>query len=360
MVNETKSNGRATQRNKISTGLLILLAGLPESRRYVSQLLEKREAIAALEAENRQQIIDSAKIAYDSLESVVAALLLIEKGDRFLSRQSETIVEALDAAGAKFSALSAVSEENMQELGVKAGDCMELGDSAGNYITMLEARVQALNGLIPAMFEIKRSHDRVLQDKRNREHELRSQLNSAQSSVDDFGNNFLGFFDSSVMRNAEQRLRDARSSLEDNQRQQNQAADDVRRFYRVAIATRNASAAIYGLKVMVKDVSEKFDAEYKAVTDVQDAENRLCEGLLQLRNQIVAGDWTTTRDKSLQVVLRLLAADDELFQGQPQYRDVEVRIKEAIVAKMGDCAIQELVDGVTLDHEVVTDPALAY
>jgi len=85
------------------------------------------------------------------------------------------------------------------------------------------------------------------------------------------------------------------------------------------------------------------------VTDKQDAENRLYRGPLgplELRNHIASGDWTTTRDHSLQVVLRLLAADDEVFQQNPVYEDVEVRIGGRIEARLGESAVQKLVDEV--------------
>lgn len=120
---------------------------------------------------------------------------------------------------------------------------------------------------------------------------------------------------------------------------------------------RNASAALFGLKMMVQDISNKFDVKYKAVTDAQDVENRLCRGLLQLRNQIVSGDWTTTRDKSLQVVLSLLAADDTVLKSQ-ECEDTEVRIKKAITAKMGDGSVQNLIDAVAMDKEI--DSAASY
>ncbi|KAK3389850.1 hypothetical protein B0H63DRAFT_519085 [Podospora didyma] len=332
----------------------------PEANRYVKTLAQKKDAIAALEAQNRQQILDSAKIAYGSLEAVVSALLSIEKGDKPLSRQSETLVAVLDAAADKFSDLSKVSEENMMELGEKAGDCMELGDSAGRFVSDLESKIGALNALISPTFESKNVHDRVLQDKREREGTLRWQLSDAQSSALDVGNAILSWFGSSAVDDAQQRVRDANQALDENLRHQNQAIEDSRRFYRLAIAVRNASAAIFGLKVKVQDMAAEFDAEYSAVTDAQDVENRLCEGLLQLRNHIVSGDWTTTRDKSLQVVLKLLAADDEVLQRQDYFEDAEARIKEAITAVLGDGSVQKLIDGVPLVMEQQLDAALAY
>jgi len=156
---------------------------LPEAQRYAREIAAKREAIAALQAENSQQIEDSAKIAYDSLESVVSALLLIENGDKTLSRQSSTIIEALESTAAKFSDLSKVSEENMLELGVKSGDCMELGDSAGCFISGLEAKIADLNKLVPVVFGTKNTHDHILDEKRRREGELHSHLRSAEESV---------------------------------------------------------------------------------------------------------------------------------------------------------------------------------
>lgn len=90
---------------------------------------------------------------------------------------------ALDSTTTKFADLSKVSEENMEELGVKAGDCMELGDSSGSFIRDLQEEIDGLNALVPHVFELKKSHDTTLQDKRDREHTLQWQLSEAESSV---------------------------------------------------------------------------------------------------------------------------------------------------------------------------------
>ncbi|KAK0659492.1 hypothetical protein QBC41DRAFT_47006 [Cercophora samala] len=332
---------------------------LPESRRYIRAFEEKTEAINTLQADNIQRTEDSAQIAYGSLEAVVHSLLLIERGDRTLSRQSSTIVEALDSTATKFSDLSQVSEKNMWELGVKAGDCMELKDSVGCFLDNLKAKIAELNNLVPHIFNQKARQDHIADERRKRQQTLVDQFQAAQNALGNVLNIIANFFDRSVIRNARQNLRRARIALDDNRRDQERAQGMSRAYYQLAITVRNVSAAIYNLQLAMEGLKQKIDDQYSFVTDKQSAETRLCRGLLDLRNQIVSGDWTTTRDHSLQVVLKLLTADDAVFARSLCYKDVEARIKESITAKLGHGAVQKLIENVRV-HAEEPDDVLEY
>lgn len=113
-------------------------------------------------------------------------------------------------------------------------------------------------------------------------------------------------------------------------------------FYELAVTSMNGGAAIATLIEQVQRTQKKMDFEYSHVTDHHAAADGLLRGLLDLKNQLYAGDWTSTRDRSLQVVLQLMQKDDEVFQRQAYYEDMEVRVKAAIVSKLGEGAVDRL------------------
>nr|CDP31114.1 Putative protein of unknown function [Podospora anserina S mat+] len=340
-------------RNKHSAFLL------PETHRYIKAFEEKTEAINSLEAKAVRRTEDRAKVACGSLEVVVHSLLLIERGDKTLSRQSSTIVETLDSTAAKFSNLSQVSEEHMWELGVEAGDCMELKDSVGCFLDNLEAKISELNSFVPHVFDQKARQDRLVDERRSREKALADHYRNAQNALGNVGNVIANFFDRAVMRNARHRLKLAHTALADNRREQERAQSMSRAYYQLAMTVRNLSAAIYSLQITLEKLKQDIGEKYSYVTDKQSAETRLCRGLLDLRNQIVSGDWTTTRDHSLQVVLKLLTAGDAVFIPRRHYEQVQARIRDSITAKLGNGAVQKLIENVPM-HVDGSDAALEY
>lgn len=116
----------------------------------------------------------------------------------------------------------------------------------------------------------------------------------------------------------------------------------IEQFYRLAITSLNSGAAIATLIEQVQRTHEKMGLEYSHAIDHHKAADGLFRGLLDLKNKLYAGDWTSTRDRSLQVVLQLMQQDDEVFQRQAYYEDMELRVKAAIVSKLGEGAVARL------------------
>ena len=76
---------------------------------------------------------------------MVTALLTIEDGEQRLSRADASIMTGLQDSVTKFEHLCAISRKNKDELGVKAGDCKELGDGAGRLVRALAGKASGLN-----------------------------------------------------------------------------------------------------------------------------------------------------------------------------------------------------------------------
>lgn len=76
---------------------------------------------------------------------MVTALLTIEDGAQRLSRANASIMQGLQDSVKNFESLCAISRENKDELGVKAGDCKELGDGAGRLVRALAGKAAGLN-----------------------------------------------------------------------------------------------------------------------------------------------------------------------------------------------------------------------
>ncbi|KAJ5711836.1 hypothetical protein N7488_005992 [Penicillium malachiteum] len=108
------------------------------------------------------------------------------------------------------------------------------------------------------------------------------------------------------------------------------------------MAARNTSAGILMLHGQVENVAKEYDVDFRRVTDELAVANTLWEGLMNLKNVIWATDLYTTRDNALRVILQLLETDDEVFHREPFYEEIQVRIQDAICAKLGSDAVLKL------------------
>lgn len=113
-------------------------------------------------------------------------------------------------------------------------------------------------------------------------------------------------------------------------------------FYQLTMVARNTSSAIQILKVEIEKIANEFDVDFRRVTDELKVANTLWRGLMDLKNVIWATDLYATRDSSLAVILNLLESDDDVFHREPFYEDTQVRIQNAICAKLGPDAILKL------------------
>ena len=140
-------------------------------------------------------------------------------------------------------------------------------------------------------------------------------------------------------------LKDAQYRLSRNIEDQWNAKQTAEQFYQVAIIDKNASAAYMALKQRLEKIGRHFAQEFVQVIEAQNVETKLWTGLLDLKNKIWSTDYTSTRDRSLGQILRLLTLDDEVFMRQSFFEDTELRIKDAIVRKLGGDAVKRLIAG---------------
>ena len=110
----------------------------------------------------------------------------------------------------------------------------------------------------------------------------------------------------------------------------------------LSVTAMNASSTFLVFKGKVAGTSSDFNKEFARVTVMQTVETGLWEGLLELKNQIWATDYVSTRDKSLRQILILLSADDTVFMRQGYFEQAEVRIREAIRQKLGENGLKNL------------------
>jgi hypothetical protein len=260
-----------------------------------------------------------------------------------------------------FSDLSAVAQINMRELGVSAGNCMNLGDEADRFIRFLRDRYRSLlfeqKAIGHVMDTCKREHTELIA----RGSSLKTDVENAVSSQDvsifqssnahslfltaaqDFGNAFLGFFSDDTKNRLENDVRDARRRLQDNLDRQSRELERWENFYKLTSIAQLARAAILALQTKTIAVSDAFDVEFKRVTGIQDKEAELWRGLLTLKERICDTDYMSTRDGSLRTILQLLSADDKEFPADSGVAGAESRIKASIDSKLGVNAAETLV-----------------
>lgn len=149
-----------------------------------TSLQDKIKSIETLQEENRNQIKNTAGKAYDAIEKVVTLLLTVENGDERLSRHNTSIVTALQASVENFELLCTISRKNKDELGIKGGDCKELGDGASRLARSLGQRATGLSRDATAVYSSRDEYYGNWQMYSGEEENLQSRVKSRRSSVD--------------------------------------------------------------------------------------------------------------------------------------------------------------------------------
>ena len=153
------------------------------ARQIAKTVHGKGQAIARLEDENHQQVRSAAGKAYRAIEDVVTTLLTIEDGNQRLSRANASIMQGLQDSVKNFESLCAISRENKDELGVKAGDCKELGDGAGRLVRALAGKAAGLNIDARAAWGFRGDHERTRQMHSGDEANLRSRCDEKRWAI---------------------------------------------------------------------------------------------------------------------------------------------------------------------------------
>ncbi|KAJ5614567.1 hypothetical protein N7528_008221 [Penicillium herquei] len=261
-------------------------------------------------------VSDAARLSYVTLEEVVHTLLQIENGKTRLSRENSSVLDLLHTTVEKFQDICGTSKHSAADIGLEAETCMRLGDNAHRFLGDFTDAMRTLNIESAAIWKVRE-----------------------QESV---GTDILNFFDSGVSQRAEQRCREAAAGVNENEARIREKERKALIYYQLAMAARNTSAGILMLHRQVDNVAKEYDVDFRRVTDELTVANTLWEGLMNLKNVIWATDLYTTRDNALRVILQLLETDDEVFHREPFYEDTQVRIQDAICAKLGNDAVLKL------------------
>ena len=265
-----------------------------------------------------------------------------------------TLIDSVE----KFEVLAAVSKENANELGVSAGDCINLQYEASQLIQELNDRSGSLNKECEAVLKAKKQTDDDFSMYQDKEENLRDRLHSAEdsqsvgncipdfgqklTSQQDFGNKLIGFFDSDTEDKLDEGVDASKKRLNEKLAHQKESRDKATTYYQLAMFCKNGIAALMDLKNNLEPIATGFSNEYGRVTTAQGVENKLWEGLERLKSNIWSTDFTSTRDNSLRLILQLLVADNEVFHCQLFFEDTKTRIKESIRSKIGANAVEKL------------------
>ena len=140
-------------------------------------------SIKTLEEGNHEQIKTAAEKAYGALENVVRLLLKVDDGNQRLSRLDASIIPLLQDSIQNFENLCTLSRENKYELGMKGGDCKQLGDGATRLSHHIAGRAAGLNMEASAAWQTRAEYINKWHNFRNSEDSLRRQVEEKQSSV---------------------------------------------------------------------------------------------------------------------------------------------------------------------------------
>lgn len=154
----------------------------PEANLYIRDAEDKQAEIDQLEITLREKVNSYSMTAYNSLEAMVQSLLLIDNGEKTYKNLHADVIGALDDCTDKFSQLSIACKDSVHDFGNKAGDCMELKDSIGRFISELKTQMDQVNGPVDSIMERKQERDQNLDKHRQREQVLAQQLRDIQSS----------------------------------------------------------------------------------------------------------------------------------------------------------------------------------
>ncbi|KAL8907063.1 MAG: hypothetical protein Q9171_006010 [Xanthocarpia ochracea] len=315
-----------------------------EASLLISKLHSHRKEIKVSETEYQEQIAASQKNAYLALQEIVDSLLKIKNGNTRLSRESSLLVTALTESVQPFSLFCDQVREHMRATGTKAGHSMSEGDGADVLIRSLRAHYRALDSERKAVTKLSNSYRDECYSLKVREASLQSRVNDARSSQEEFGNAFLGFFDSGTADRLGRDVQEAERMLTANRDQQRRKNEEYEALYKLASAARLAGAATISLMARITKISNEFDTTFDEITGSQEKAAELWKGLLGLRAKVENTDYKSTRDNSLRIVLQLLTADDRLFSRSSFAADVEQYIKRTVEGTLGVGALSKLLE----------------
>ncbi|PYI09490.1 hypothetical protein BO78DRAFT_384363 [Aspergillus sclerotiicarbonarius CBS 121057] len=268
----------------------------------------KNEYIDLLIRDSNDCIEGNADCAYRSLGHAVESLLDVQSGNSRLSRSHPAIVRILSDAVSQFEKLSQICREVTEDIGLEMGNMIALMDETTRFMRELKHRMGELNSSVPRIFTVIRTREQEWKEHRAAEPSLRKAVGDAEEERNDVGNSILGFLNPNVRENLEGKLQVARDRLARNLGDQPLARSKYESYYRYAMVVRNASAAFASLHDRLAQITACFRDRYNQLLSVLLAMNEIWRTSLVLRNVLWDADFTTSKDRALQVVYRFIDA----------------------------------------------------
>ncbi|KAL7917192.1 hypothetical protein ACQKWADRAFT_324846 [Trichoderma austrokoningii] len=303
------------------------------TQRLQTSLYERRDEIQHLESDYDQKIRDSGHDAYNTVENVVMELLTIEKGTDRISRVKKDMMGKLDLVANQFGSLCHISEQFVWNLGSRAVMCMANGDNATRFVFELESDIRVLETECTGIYNARIEREKSLRLFRELEGDIRLGVFHACDTASKKRNRFLGFFHRKTRERLARGVEEAQQRLHNNLHQQRVACESIEALRSLERFYQDTWVRMGELRDQAHGVAGGFKDEFKRVTEVQEAKNKVFDNLLEVRNKICDAKFRETRDSSLRLVVELFRIDNDSWCGWGCLKLIEERITGAISAR---------------------------
>ena len=300
-----------------------------------------------LEQESHDRIRQAAIAAYSALDEATADLLRVQRGTARLSRVDPAIITKLNLATARFVELHSVGDTNAWKLGKDSAALMSFGDSTKTFRLTLQSEHAKLTQQLTDHSAARDRHKSHLSTLKSEESTIRSRRTRAVDDSENGWNQVAFFFKPSARDNLQTIISDADAGLERNRAAQRAADNKIRVLYLLDTLIGWATRALDVVSAAVARVAQDFQAKFARVVGAQQVSDRLFAGLLGMANVVRDGEFGSSRDNSLRVVLEVLRR----FHGlRADHAALEIpgigerRIQRAICEGLGEEGVRRLME----------------
>lgn len=264
------------------------------------------------------------------MENVVTELLTIELGAARIERVDKGMVVKLDLVAERFSYLCELGRQAAWNFGTRATMCMADGDNATRFVLTLESEMRVLETQCAGVRDTRIEREKSLCLFQALEGGKRREVRHARDAASRWRNRFLAFFSRSTRERLRRDVEEAEQRLQRNLYRQRVACESIEALRRLEIFHQETGARMGELRDKAQSVAGGFKHEFKRVTGVQEAKDKVFENLLNLRNKVQDPEFRRTRDSSLRLVVEVIRTDDDSWCGRGCIGLYEKRITGAI------------------------------
>lgn len=259
--------------------------------------------------------------------------MTIEQGTDRIERVNKGMVVKLDLVAKKFGSLCDLGKQAAWKLGSRAAVCMANGDNATHFVFELDSDITNLKTECAGVYNARIEREKSLRLFRELEGDIRRYVSYTRYAASRWRNIILGFFHRKTRERLMRDVEEAQQRLHGNLNQQRVACESIEALHRLESFYQVTWAHMGRLRDQAHGVAGGFKNEYKRVTEVQEAKDKVFANLLNVRNKIDDPEFRGTRDSSLRLVVELFRTDNESWCGWGCLKLFENRITGAISAK---------------------------